>query len=193
MRAMLTYRADHARRCTRSSSPVVSCGNRCRPGTQAARRPKRSGTIEDAGARAGRGAGGHRADARSSGPKSVIRPADGRRRSRHLASMSTVSELVAARLLVAYHLEHQRPMMGAFLDAVGIAHEQGMIADEEGRRPPGRGAARRGDHDRRGVSGRGRGALLGDAAVAGRRRRGARWPTRPRPHAGSVPEASWAT
>jgi len=66
--------------------------------------------------------------------KSVIAmPAD--KRARHLASFPNVSELVAARLLVAYHLAHQRPMMGAFLDAAGIAHEQGMIADEELKAP----------------------------------------------------------
>jgi hypothetical protein len=67
--------------------------------------------------------------------KSVIAmPAE--KRARHLASFPNVSELVAARLLVAYHLAHQRPMMGAFLDAVGIAHEDGMIADEELKAPP---------------------------------------------------------
>jgi hypothetical protein len=32
---------------------------------------------------------------------------------------------------VAYHLHHQRAMMAAFLDALGIAHEEGLIADEE--------------------------------------------------------------
>jgi len=67
--------------------------------------------------------------------KSVITmPVD--RKARHLASFPSVSELVAARLLVAYHLAHQRPMMGAFLDAIGIAHENGMIADEEMKAPP---------------------------------------------------------
>ena len=66
--------------------------------------------------------------------KSVVSmPAD--KRARHLASFPNVSELVAARLLVAFHLAHQRPMMGAFLDAVGIAHENGMIADEELKAP----------------------------------------------------------
>lgn len=66
--------------------------------------------------------------------KSVITmPAD--KRARHLASFPVVSELVAARLLVAYHLAHQRSMMGAFLDAVGIAHENGMIADDEVKAP----------------------------------------------------------
>jgi hypothetical protein len=49
---------------------------------------------------------------------------------KYLVGLPAVSELVAARLLVVYHLEHQRPMMGSFLDALGIKHEQGMIEDE---------------------------------------------------------------
>ena len=53
------------------------------------------------------------------------------KKARHLVSLGAVSELVAARLLVAYHLAHQRAMMGSFLDALGIAHENGLIADEE--------------------------------------------------------------
>jgi hypothetical protein len=57
------------------------------------------------------------------------------KKARYLASFPTVSELVAARLLVAYHLAQQRPMMGAFLDAAGIAHDHGMIADEEVKAP----------------------------------------------------------
>jgi hypothetical protein len=66
--------------------------------------------------------------------KSVISmPAD--KKARHLASFPNVTELVAARLLVAYHLAHQRSMMGSFLDAIGIAHENGMIADEEMKAP----------------------------------------------------------
>jgi hypothetical protein len=31
---------------------------------------------------------------------------------------------------VNYHLERQRPMMGAFLDLLGIAHENGLISEE---------------------------------------------------------------
>ncbi len=53
------------------------------------------------------------------------------RKARHLTALAAVSELVAARLLVVYHLAQQRPMMAAFLDALGITHEDGMIADEE--------------------------------------------------------------
>jgi hypothetical protein len=50
---------------------------------------------------------------------------------RHLLALPALSELVAARLLVAYHLRAQRPMMGAFLDALGIAHEEGLISDDD--------------------------------------------------------------
>ncbi len=38
-------------------------------------------------------------------------------------------------LLVSYHLAHQRPMMGAFLDALGIAHEEGLIKEESPKAP----------------------------------------------------------
>jgi hypothetical protein len=52
------------------------------------------------------------------------------KKAKHLAGMAQVSDLLAARLLVAYHLQHQRPMMGRFLDELGIAHENGLITDE---------------------------------------------------------------
>jgi len=53
------------------------------------------------------------------------------KKARHLVNLGAVSEMIAARLLVAYHLHCQRPMMAAFLDALGISHEDGLIADEE--------------------------------------------------------------
>lgn len=55
---------------------------------------------------------------------------------RQLVSLPSVSEAVAARLLVAYHLASQRPMMGSFLDALGIPHEEGLIADDNVTPPP---------------------------------------------------------
>src|SRR4051794_1384276 len=58
------------------------------------------------------------------------------KKSQYVVSMPAVSEILAARLLVAYHLLHQRAMMGAFLDALGIAHEDGIINDEEMKAPP---------------------------------------------------------
>ena len=67
-------------------------------------------------------------------PKSVLTlPVE--RKAKHLAGMAQVSDLLAARLLVAYHLHHQRPMMARFLDELGIAHEDGLITDESPKAP----------------------------------------------------------
>ena len=53
------------------------------------------------------------------------------KKTHYLLSMPAISEMIAARMLVAYHLQHQRPMMGAFLDALGMRHDEGIIAEEE--------------------------------------------------------------
>jgi hypothetical protein len=63
-------------------------------------------------------------------PKSVLTLSP-EKKAKHLAGMTQVSDLLAARLLVAYHLQHQRPMMGRFLDELGIPHEEGLITAEE--------------------------------------------------------------
>src|SRR6476646_10528234 len=63
-------------------------------------------------------------------PKTVM-ALDEERRSRHLASLASIPETMAARALIVYHLAAQRPMMGAFLDALGIAHEEGVIQAED--------------------------------------------------------------
>jgi hypothetical protein len=66
--------------------------------------------------------------------KSVLNlPAE--KRIKYLATLPTISDSIAARALVAYHLEQQRPMMAAFLDALGVAHENGLIADETVAKP----------------------------------------------------------
>lgn len=57
------------------------------------------------------------------------------KKARHLVGLGAMSDIIAARLLVAYHLRHQRPMMGAFLDALGVTHEDGLIADEQVQSP----------------------------------------------------------
>jgi hypothetical protein len=57
------------------------------------------------------------------------------RKVKHLMALGNVSDSVAGRLLVSYHLAHQRPMMGAFLDALGIAHDNGLIAQDETPKP----------------------------------------------------------
>jgi hypothetical protein len=67
-------------------------------------------------------------------PKSVISlPLD--KKAKYLATMPSVSDTVAARALVNYHLERQRPMMGTFLDHLGIAHENGLISEENVTKP----------------------------------------------------------
>lgn len=58
------------------------------------------------------------------------------KRAKYLAQLPAVTDSIAARALVAYHLAHQRPMMGAFLDAVGIAHDEGLITAETVEPPP---------------------------------------------------------
>jgi len=52
------------------------------------------------------------------------------RKARYLVALPNVSDSIAARALVNYHLARQRPMMVAFLDALGITHEEGLIAEE---------------------------------------------------------------
>jgi hypothetical protein len=52
------------------------------------------------------------------------------RKTRYLVNLPQVSDAVAARALVNYHLGLKRPMMGDFLDALGVAHEEGLIKDE---------------------------------------------------------------
>jgi hypothetical protein len=53
------------------------------------------------------------------------------RRARALAQIADVSDALATRALVAYHFQHQRPLMAAFLDALGVAHDNGLITAEE--------------------------------------------------------------
>jgi hypothetical protein len=62
-------------------------------------------------------------------PRSVLSLAEDRK-ARYLAGLPNVSDSVAARALVNYHLARQRPMMGAFLDLLGIPHDNGLIAEE---------------------------------------------------------------
>ena len=60
-----------------------------------------------------------------------VRALSAERRAKQLAQMPDVSDAVASRALVAYHFAAERPLMGAFLDALGIAHDQGLIKEDE--------------------------------------------------------------
>jgi hypothetical protein len=66
------------------------------------------------------------------------------KRMKYLTALPNMSDTIAARALINYHLAQQRPMMSAFLDSLGITHEEGLITEENVSKPdPGklRGAA----------------------------------------------------
>ena len=50
------------------------------------------------------------------------------KRAAYLAHLPLSGEL-ASQLLVSYHFAKQRPLMGAFLDALGVKNDQGLIPD----------------------------------------------------------------
>ena len=58
-------------------------------------------------------------------------------RVRALAGLAAPPEALAEALLVALHVESRRELLGAFLDALGIPHEAGMIAEDAEFEPPG--------------------------------------------------------
>lgn len=68
-------------------------------------------------------------------PKFVL-SLDLERRSKHLASTLSLPDALAARALVVYHLSGQREMMGTFLDALGLKHENGLIEDDDAKPDP---------------------------------------------------------
>jgi hypothetical protein len=70
-------------------------------------------------------------------PKTIV-SLDIDRKARHLATLGGIPDATAARALIVYHLAEQRPLMGAFLDALGIAHENGLIQDDEAKPDPAR-------------------------------------------------------
>jgi hypothetical protein len=53
------------------------------------------------------------------------------RRAKMLAQVSDVSDAIATRALISYHFARQRPLMAAFLDGLGIAHDDGLISAED--------------------------------------------------------------
>jgi len=57
------------------------------------------------------------------------------RRAKQLAHVPDVPETIATRALIAYHMAAQRPLMAAFLDALGIEHDNGVISAEQVPKP----------------------------------------------------------
>jgi hypothetical protein len=62
-------------------------------------------------------------------PKFIL-SLDTERKAKHLSSLLALPDTLAARALIIYHLADQREMMGDFLDALGITHENGLIQDD---------------------------------------------------------------
>jgi len=57
-------------------------------------------------------------------------------RAQALAAILDPGESVAAGLLVTLHLSQRRPLLAAFLDALGLPHEDGVLKDEADATPP---------------------------------------------------------
>jgi hypothetical protein len=57
-------------------------------------------------------------------------------KARSLAQLLDPGETVAASLIVALHLAARRPMLSAFLDLLGLPHEDGILKDEAAQIPP---------------------------------------------------------
>ncbi|MCC7008214.1 MAG: hypothetical protein IT184_05310 [Acidobacteria bacterium] len=69
-------------------------------------------------------------------PKSILaEPVE--RRAAQLAHLPEVTDAIATRALIAYHFRNQQALMSSFLDALGIAHDHGLIT-QEAVRPPDR-------------------------------------------------------
>lgn len=66
----------------------------------------------------------------------VARSLPAETRARALASVLDPGEPLAGSLLVALHLGERRALLGAFLDALGLPHENGILTEEADRRPP---------------------------------------------------------
>lgn len=58
------------------------------------------------------------------------------KRATYLARSLQPDDSLAASLLLALHVEHRRPLLSDFLDALEIPHDRGMIAEDHIVAPP---------------------------------------------------------
>ena len=65
------------------------------------------------------------------------------KRASYLARSIRPSDALAGSLVQAHHLEQRRPMLAAFLDALGIPHENGLIAESHTLETPAAAALRK--------------------------------------------------
>lgn len=75
------------------------------------------------------------AGARKMRPQAV-RGMSAEAKAKALATVLDPGESVAASLLVALHLGHRRAMLAAFLDALGMPHEDGLLKEDAPAAPP---------------------------------------------------------
>jgi hypothetical protein len=68
--------------------------------------------------------------------ESAVRQLPVEKRAAYLARGVRPGDSLASSLLLAFHLEHRRPLLGAFLDALGIPHHDGLIAEGHDAKPP---------------------------------------------------------
>lgn len=59
-----------------------------------------------------------------------------RTRRASLMAEGGVPEETAQQLLISFHLVHRRELLGAFLDALGVAHDRGLIEGDIDLEPP---------------------------------------------------------
>jgi hypothetical protein len=58
------------------------------------------------------------------------------KRAAYLAKIGSPTDNLASSLLLALHLEQRRPILGAFLDALGVPHKDGLIAEDHELKAP---------------------------------------------------------
>jgi hypothetical protein len=68
--------------------------------------------------------------------ESAVRQLPIERRAQYLARSVRPTDSLAGSLLLALHLEQRRPMLSAFLDALGIPHTDGLINEDYNLKPP---------------------------------------------------------
>lgn len=69
--------------------------------------------------------------------ESAVRQLPAEKRAHYLARSIRPGDSLVGSLLLALHLEQHRDMLGAFLDALKIPHQHGLIADDHASKPPG--------------------------------------------------------
>lgn len=75
------------------------------------------------------------AQSRRMRPQTVLKLSDAERASA-LAGILDPGEPLAASLLVSLHLSQRRPLLSAYLDALGLPHEDGVLGEEADASPP---------------------------------------------------------